>query len=290
MFDIGMPEFLIIALVALVVIGPERLPQVMGKIGRLYRQMREMSDQLVSEARSQWEEGMREVESVSETVSSTWQDAITETTPPAPPPRLQQVASILAPASTAAAAGPWVLPATNRDTSADVEPFNAAYPHSPSALPRRSTSPYDAALDVSGDATLMGPVPVDDDAIDIAYDLPPLVEPAIGSLGIPAGAASGGTAKPPLHVVSNGADQDASPAPPPVAVSTNGEASRRALGSPEADALGGDIATGADHEHVIVERYRRGTITLDHAAAALRVDPNEFLEWVRLAELTESRT
>ncbi len=38
MFDIGMPEFMIIGVVALVVLGPERLPEIMGKLSRGYLQ------------------------------------------------------------------------------------------------------------------------------------------------------------------------------------------------------------------------------------------------------------
>ena len=59
MFGIGSPEFIVIAVVALVVLGPERIPDVMRRIGQFYRQAREMSDSLTSELRQQWEEGMR---------------------------------------------------------------------------------------------------------------------------------------------------------------------------------------------------------------------------------------
>jgi sec-independent protein translocase protein TatB len=50
MFDIGLPELLLVAAVALVVLGPEELPRVMLKIGRfvgsLKRQLGSWQDEL----------------------------------------------------------------------------------------------------------------------------------------------------------------------------------------------------------------------------------------------------
>ena len=50
MFDIGLPELLLIAAVTLVVLGPEELPRVMLKIGRfvgsLKRQLGHWQDEL----------------------------------------------------------------------------------------------------------------------------------------------------------------------------------------------------------------------------------------------------
>lgn len=40
MFDVGFPELLLIAAVALVVLGPEQLPVVMRKIGRFVGALR----------------------------------------------------------------------------------------------------------------------------------------------------------------------------------------------------------------------------------------------------------
>src|ERR671924_419597 len=106
-----MPEFLVIAVVALMVLGPERLPEVMRKVGRAYRQMREMSSQLTSEFQRQFEEGMRDVEEVSTTISSAWQDAtsLDGPNPPGPPPRLVHLPAPLQAPQTPASAGPWAL-------------------------------------------------------------------------------------------------------------------------------------------------------------------------------------
>ena len=49
MFDVGLPEFLVLAVVAIFVFGPDRLPEVARQAGRLVRQAREM----VASARNQ---------------------------------------------------------------------------------------------------------------------------------------------------------------------------------------------------------------------------------------------
>jgi sec-independent protein translocase protein TatB len=48
-FDVGLPEFLVLAIVAIFVFGPDRLPEVARQAGRFVRQLREM----VTAARSQ---------------------------------------------------------------------------------------------------------------------------------------------------------------------------------------------------------------------------------------------
>ena len=42
MFDIGLPEFMVLAIVAMFVFGPDRLPDVARQAGRLLRQARNM--------------------------------------------------------------------------------------------------------------------------------------------------------------------------------------------------------------------------------------------------------
>lgn len=71
MFDIGFSELALIAIVALVVLGPERLPEAaraLGKwVGRARRMMRDMTEELerevdVSDLREQFREAKRSVE------------------------------------------------------------------------------------------------------------------------------------------------------------------------------------------------------------------------------------
>jgi sec-independent protein translocase protein TatB len=44
MFDIGVPEMIVIVIVAVVVFGPERLPDFARQLGRLVRTVRQMAD------------------------------------------------------------------------------------------------------------------------------------------------------------------------------------------------------------------------------------------------------
>lgn len=71
MFDVGFSELALIAIVALVVLGPERLPEAaraLGKwVGRARRMMRQMSEELerevdVSDLRAQFRDAKRSVE------------------------------------------------------------------------------------------------------------------------------------------------------------------------------------------------------------------------------------
>lgn len=49
MFDIGLPEFFVLAVVALFVFGPDKLPDVARQAGRLLRQARGMLTQAKSQ-------------------------------------------------------------------------------------------------------------------------------------------------------------------------------------------------------------------------------------------------
>lgn len=46
MLSIGLSEILLIAVVAIVIVGPERLPHVMRELGRWYGQLRRAADEL----------------------------------------------------------------------------------------------------------------------------------------------------------------------------------------------------------------------------------------------------
>ena len=49
LFGIGAGELLLIMVLALVVIGPERLPEVAGQVGRTVAELRQQANQLTSE-------------------------------------------------------------------------------------------------------------------------------------------------------------------------------------------------------------------------------------------------
>ena len=58
MFDISWSEFLLIAVVALIVIGPKELPSVMRSLGQWTRKVRSMA----ADFQNQFHEAMREAE------------------------------------------------------------------------------------------------------------------------------------------------------------------------------------------------------------------------------------
>jgi len=48
-FGIGLPELLLIGVVAMIVFGPERLPEIMGQVGRAIAEFRKITGELSSE-------------------------------------------------------------------------------------------------------------------------------------------------------------------------------------------------------------------------------------------------
>jgi Tat protein translocase TatB subunit len=62
MFDIGLPELLVILALALLVVGPEELPTLALRAGRLLYQFRRQYDELTAEIRRELEGIQREVE------------------------------------------------------------------------------------------------------------------------------------------------------------------------------------------------------------------------------------
>ena len=53
MFGIGMPELLVIFVVALVVLGPKRLPEVARSLGKAVAEFRRQSSEIVEELQAQ---------------------------------------------------------------------------------------------------------------------------------------------------------------------------------------------------------------------------------------------
>lgn len=62
MFDIGLPELLVILVLALLVVGPEELPSVALRAGRLLYQFRRQYEELTSQFRKEIERMQREIE------------------------------------------------------------------------------------------------------------------------------------------------------------------------------------------------------------------------------------
>lgn len=74
MFGIGYQEMFIILVVALVVFGPQRLPELAGQVGRWVRQFRSMTSDLTGE----FEKTIAEVEDIKQTVRREMQGMMDE--------------------------------------------------------------------------------------------------------------------------------------------------------------------------------------------------------------------
>ena len=66
MFDVGLPEFFVLGLVALLVFGPERLPEVALQAARLIRRLKGMAESARSELTADLEPHMRELNDLRE--------------------------------------------------------------------------------------------------------------------------------------------------------------------------------------------------------------------------------
>ena len=60
LFGIGLPELFLIMVLALVVIGPERLPEVAGQVGRTVADLRRQATELTSEFQHSLQDASRE--------------------------------------------------------------------------------------------------------------------------------------------------------------------------------------------------------------------------------------
>jgi len=72
---IGVPELIIILVVALVIFGPKRLPEVGRSLGKTINEFRRSSREMVGDVTSSVQDVKREIESVKESVSVTNKEA-----------------------------------------------------------------------------------------------------------------------------------------------------------------------------------------------------------------------
>ena len=141
MFNIGGGELIVILIIALIVLGPDKLPDAIRRAGRLYGELRRMSSGFQSELRDALDEPMRDVRSTTDLVKSTFASgfdakdddgaprggtiatatADDDVAPPegdVVPPDIDDVAPLELPEPTGApqpgpSSGPWAVPVTS---------------------------------------------------------------------------------------------------------------------------------------------------------------------------------
>jgi sec-independent protein translocase protein TatB len=89
-FNIGAGEFLVILVIALVVLGPERLPEAIRKVGQVMGELRKLSAGFQDELRDAMNEPLEEMRSTVDMVRNPFKDgeepaSQTTTAPPAEP-------------------------------------------------------------------------------------------------------------------------------------------------------------------------------------------------------------
>ena len=152
MFDIGFSEMVVIAIVALIVIGPERLPKVARTLGHLFGRMqryvndvksdisREMELDELRKLQATVEDAARAIETSVRTEVSSAESALNKVAAEASvTAELQAVASAVeAPplAGTVAAAEPPAAIPPSSVTAAETPPVNATVGTAPAAAPQ----------------------------------------------------------------------------------------------------------------------------------------------------------
>jgi sec-independent protein translocase protein TatB len=124
-FNLQGSELVIILLLALVVLGPEKLPDAMRKMGQFYAQMKKMSTGFQQEFKAAVDQPMREVRETANLLRDSmdfrnFQDGARDEKP-----KSAEMASLTPP--TEVAAEPLVAPAAERTPTDDV-PFQEARP------------------------------------------------------------------------------------------------------------------------------------------------------------------
>lgn len=100
MFNLSGSELLIIAVLGLVVLGPEKLPGAMKRVGKIYREIRNISDNVQREVKKAMDEPMKQLK---ETQSAA-RDVFEGKMPHLATPNFRQGTSPAAPATSDAIA------------------------------------------------------------------------------------------------------------------------------------------------------------------------------------------
>jgi sec-independent protein translocase protein TatB len=187
-FNVTGGELLIILLVALVVLGPEKLPDAVRKAGRLYGELRRMSSGFQAELRDALDEPTREIRGSVNEVKDTFANA-TRTSFGPEPSATPDTAAVAA--AAAAAVGDETAPAAGEAGTASEAATGDGLPAAAEAA--AGTTPVDAGAPAEGDHGLVeldglpdaDPPPVGLPPVAPAAPVEP-VEPAATSDGPPA--------------------------------------------------------------------------------------------------------
>ena len=126
MFDIGFSEFMVIAVVALIVIGPEPLPKVARTLGHLFgRMQRYVSDVKADISREMELDELKKLQSSMQDAARSFEDSVTREVNTAEN-ELQKLAQQANPIEPVPAAEPPAEPASAAADTAQPQPGLAA--------------------------------------------------------------------------------------------------------------------------------------------------------------------
>jgi sec-independent protein translocase protein TatB len=139
MFDIGFSELMIIAVVALIVIGPERLPKVARTLGHLFgRMQRYVNDVKADISREMQLEELKKLQASMQEAARSFEDSVTREVN-STESELQKIAQeanpLPPPPSEAKADNATAFPAVAQDEPALLKPPSGTVPESKPATP-----------------------------------------------------------------------------------------------------------------------------------------------------------
>jgi len=204
-FNVTGGELLIILLVALVVLGPEKLPDAVRKAGRLYGELRRMSSGFQAELRDALDEPTREIRGSVNEVKDTFANA-TRTSFGPEPSATPDTAAVAA--AAAAAVGDETAPAAGEAGTASEAATGDGLPAAAEAA--AGTTPVDAGAPAEGDHGLveLDGLPDADPPVPAVAALPP-----VPPVGLPPVAPAAPVE--PVEPVEPAATSDGPPATPP---------------------------------------------------------------------------
>jgi sec-independent protein translocase protein TatB len=130
MFNLSGSEIIVILLLALVVLGPEKLPDAIRRAGRTYAELKRMGNSFQEEVRSVLDEPAKEMRETADLLRTTVTDTASAVTDAAKPPAARHQVSRPATPPSAPAPEPAAPDADliNRTLSGDATPAPDEHP------------------------------------------------------------------------------------------------------------------------------------------------------------------